>query len=196
MSCILHVSSLPDYGIFTPFSRVHGGADDRLAKLQTIRNRRLCEPLTSNYRMKEVCNQIPEDLDDVDMDNTGYYRQCYQRFTANLHLLTRSDTDSASTYHHSPRKCHSTQLFPLECIFCGKLEIKSGRKTERTTTFVSWKNWETSWRNLEIQALEKDNVRLHRQVKGVDLVAVEAKYHSKCRKSLNTAYRYQIRAKK
>ena len=86
VSCILHVSNLPDYGIFTPFSRVQGGADDRLAKLQTMRNRRLFEPLTSNYRMKEVCNQIPEDLDDVDMDNTGYYRHGYQRFTANLHI--------------------------------------------------------------------------------------------------------------
>ena len=47
-----------------------------------------------------------------------------------------------------------------------------------------------------MQALEMENDRLHRQVKGVDLVAVEARYHSKCRKSFNTAYHNQIRAKK
>ena len=41
-----------------------------------------------------------------------------------------------------------------------------------------------------------ENVRLHRQLKYVDLVWVEAKYHSKCRKSFNAAYRNQIRAKK
>ena len=75
MSCILHVSNFPEYSIFTPFSKVQGDADYRLAKLQIIRNRRLCEPLISNYRMKEVCNQIPEDLDDVDVEKTGYQRQ-------------------------------------------------------------------------------------------------------------------------
>ena len=96
--------------------------------------------------MQSVCDQVPTTLPD-DLTNVGYYRQCYQRLRANLHRLPdniEAGEPETSQRHHSPRKLCSTgsavQLFPPECIFCDKVEIKSsGRKTERAEVFVEEK---------------------------------------------------------
>jgi len=103
-TCILHVSSISDHGPFTAFSRVKGTASEKVGHLQNIRNQRLKLAHDSPYRMQSVCDQIPDTVPN-DLESTGYHRQCYQRFTGNLHLLrdgTGAKT-SDSPWHHSPR---------------------------------------------------------------------------------------------
>ena len=137
--CVLHnsTSTYDNDDHFTPFSNVKTNADDKLSFLLDIRNRRLAEPSDSNNRMKAACDSLPNNLDGIDLDCTGYHRHCYQRFTSNLRRLKNSPKNDASTSKpRSPRKRKSlegsSRLFPRECIFCDKLEIQVGRKTERT----------------------------------------------------------------
>ena len=192
-TCILHISSISDHGRFTSFCNVKGDAAEKLNHIHTIRDRRLSQPHESPYRMKEVCDHIPATLPD-DLESVGYHRQCYQRFTANLHLLgdERPTEVEASTSqrHHSPRKISSIgPIFPPECIFCDKLEVKGGdRKTERTEYFSYWKNKENAWQHIESRAEKMGLDRLHRLVKNKDLFAVEAKHHPSCFKSFRTAF--------
>ncbi|KAG0726416.1 hypothetical protein GWK47_036657 [Chionoecetes opilio] len=123
-SCIVHAIDIRDYGPLTSLRNVRGNPDEKFAYLHEIRENRMAEPLNSPRRMEEVCAQIPETLEGVDLEMIGYHRPCYQRFTANLHRLN-STVASMSTKHHSPRKlssAESSQLFPPECMFCKKFE--------------------------------------------------------------------------
>lgn len=133
--CILHVDSI-HHGDFTSFCDVKGSYNDKLAQLHNIRERRLMEPKDSPNRMEDVCNQIPEIVDGAVLKAIGYHRGCYQKFTKNLDRLKSNVTsnDEAIT-SRSPRKPPSSKLFPPECIFCEKLELKLSRKTERCITF-------------------------------------------------------------
>ncbi|KAG0717281.1 hypothetical protein GWK47_054755 [Chionoecetes opilio] len=147
-SCIVHAIDIRDYGPLTSFRNVRGNPDEKLAYLHEIRENRMAEPLNSPRRMEAVCAQIPETLEGVDLEMIGYHRPCYQRFTANLHRLNDSTVASMSTKHHSPRKlssAESSQLFPPECMFCEKFEIKVSGKTERPIKFLSWKHKEPAW---------------------------------------------------
>jgi len=193
-TCILHVSSISDHGAFIAFSRVKGTASDKLEYLQNIRNQRLKLAHDSPYRMQSVCDQIPETVPN-DLESTGYHRQCYQRFTGNLHLLSDGTgaKTSDSTWHHSPRKLASgasaSPLFPPECIFCDKLEIKgSDRKTERPVAFSSWTKRENAWQEIEPRAKKMGMVQLYRRVQNEYLFAVEAKHHPSCFRSFRTAF--------
>jgi hypothetical protein len=100
---------------------------------------------------------------------------------------------STSRQHHSPRKSTSVgshgPLFPPECIFCEKLEIKGAdRRTERTETFSSYKNKENAWQQIESRADKMGLLQLHRRVKDKDLFAGEAKHHPSCYKSFRTQF--------
>ncbi|KAG0720919.1 hypothetical protein GWK47_047475 [Chionoecetes opilio] len=170
-SCIVHAIDIRDYGPLTSFRNVRGNPDEKLAYLHEIRENRMDEPLNSPRRMEAVCAQIPETLEGVDLEMIGYHRPCYQRFTANLHHLNDSTVASMSTKHHSPRKlssAESSQLFPPECMFCEKFEIKVSGKTERPIKFLSWKHKEPAWKSIESQALELGKTCLYRQVKKKD----------------------------
>lgn len=198
VTCILHASGIEPKD-FTPLSQVRESATDKLAQLHSIRDKRLQEPPDSANRMEDVCNRIPESLDGANLETTGYHRACYQRFTMNLARLQRRPTvtsQEAST-SRSPRKSHSsaaTRLFPPECIFCGKLEVKVlGKKTERCIKFAVYKNKdgslkEPTWKQIEPQALELGLHHLHRMVQCEDLFARDANYHQSCRKSFNLKY--------
>ena len=142
--------------------------------------------------MQSVCDQIPAALSD-DLESIGYHRQCYQRFTCNLDRLGdgQDNEPKASTSSlRSPRKqSTSGPLFPPQCIFCEKVEIKrSDRKTERPQLFSSWRNKENAWEQIESKAEKLGLSRLHRLVKGVDLFSAEAKYHESCFKSFCTTF--------
>jgi len=194
-TCISHVSSINDHGHFTSLDEIKGSAYDKLQQLQQIRDRRLCLPHNSSYKMQAVCEQIPAELPD-DLKSIGYHRTCYQQFSANLNRLpVHIDEDEASTsqWHHSPRKMCATSsmtpIFPPECIFCDKVEIKgSGRKTERAEVFSSWNNKENGWEQIESRAERMGLDRLHRQVQNKYLFAVEAKHHTSCLRSFRTAF--------
>ncbi|KAI4827603.1 hypothetical protein KUCAC02_030988 [Chaenocephalus aceratus] len=190
--CILHVPSMSDHGPFTPLTKIKGTAIEKLQQLHEIRDQRLHQPHKSPYCMQSVCDQIPTTLPD-DLESVGYHRNCYQRFTCNLHLLEDNPEPSTSQWNHSPRKLSfggsAGPIFPPECIFCDKVEIKDGhRKTERPEYFPSYKNKENAWKQIESRAEKMGLVRLQRQVKGKDLFACEAKHHQSCFKSFRTAF--------
>ena len=87
------------------------------------------------------------------------------------------------------------QLEPqLECMFCGRLEAKLTRKTERPIKSIYCKHKEPAWKVIEFKALElgKSQQDLYGQIKG----KVEAKFHPKCRRAFNTEYHNHVRAKK
>ena len=61
--------------------------------------------------------------------------------------------------------------------------------------FASWKHKESAWQQIEPQALELGNTRLHRQIIGKDLHAVEAQCHPCCRAKFRREYQSHIRTK-
>lgn len=156
--CMLHVPSVSDHAPFIALSKIKGTATEKLQYLQSIRDRRLRQ----SYRMQSVCDQIPSTLPD-NVESMGYHRLCYQRFTGSLHLLGEATESEASTSSlRSPRKLSTESIFPPECIFCEKLEIKgSDRKTERAETFSSWKDKTNAWEQIESQAEQMGLLRLH-----------------------------------
>jgi hypothetical protein len=90
------------------------------------------------------------------------------------------------------------QLFPPECIFCQRLEVKASGNTERCIKFPVFKDndgvlKEPTWKQIEPRALELGNIRLHRIVQGEDLFAREAHFHQSCRKSFNLKYVNHLR---
>ena len=151
--CIIHSPSVKSPGPFTPFRNVQSPPTEKLADLLHVRDRRLAEPLDSPYRLEAECRQLPQSLDQVDLETTGYHRQCYARFTKNLNRLRQpsdeacASTSTAPSKHHSPRKRTSDGevLFPPECIFCEKVEIKTHGTTESPKEFPHWKHKDSGW---------------------------------------------------
>ena len=89
-------------------------------------------------------------------------------------------------------------LFPPECIFCEKRELKSCGKIERCIKFPVFKDKDgalkkPTWKQIEPRALELGNSRLNRKVQGEDLFAREAQFHPSCRKSFNLKYAKYLR---
>lgn len=209
ITCILHNAYLTNHGDFRNFKSLNDNkrmnnkkASEQLAHLHEIQMRRLAEPPDSPYRMKTICDQIPETVDGADMERVGYHKGCYAHFTSNLHRLNDSNectTPQASVSHHSPRKNKQVtkkQLFPPECIFCGKIEIKVAKKTLRPVPFPSWKDKKSPWKAIEPKAKVLKNSQLYRLINGVDLFAVEAKHHVICLKRFNTTYNNHLLKKK
>jgi hypothetical protein len=191
--CILHVLSMFDHGPFPPLSEIKGTASEKLQQLHKIRDRRLHQAHESPYRMQSACYQIPTTLLD-DLESAGYHHQCYQHFTGNLHLLGDDTEPEASTsqWHHSPRKLSSAgsagPIFPPECIFCERVEIKGGdRKIERAEDLEEQRKCMGANR-ITGREMEETLLRLHRLVKNTDLFAVEAKHHPSCLRSFRTAF--------
>lgn len=147
---------------------------------------------------KMSVTRFPEIVDGAVWKAIGYHRGCYQNFTKNLDRLKSivTSNDGAIT-SRSPRKPTSSQLFPPECIFCEKLELKLSRKTERCITFSIFDEEgatkEPTWKQIECRALELKNYHLHRIVYGEDLFAREARFHPSCRKSFNLQYINHLR---
>ena len=192
--CILHVNDI-EHGNFTPLSNVRGTITQKLLQLHEIRKKRLSQPQDSPFRIEEVCNLIPADVEEIDLQTIGYHRGCYQNFTKNLDRLTSSQSVDIAPISRSPRKMRSLsdqRLFPETCIFCEKLERQSKGKTERCVKFAVFKERgavvEPTWKQIESRALELGESRLHRLVQGQDLFAREAQYHRSCRKTFNLRY--------
>ncbi len=199
-NCSLHVSGIQHLD-FTRLSDVKGSATNKLAQLHSIRDRRLIEPHDSPYRMEDVCNSIPESLAGADLEAIGYHRGCYQNFTKNQDRLKCSVKYHEASTSRSLRKTPSSsaiQMFPPECIFCGRLELKVSGKTERCTKFPVFKEKdgalkEPTWKQIKPRALELGLHCLHRTVQGEDLFAREANFHQSCRKSFNLKYVNHLR---
>ncbi|KAG1651612.1 hypothetical protein GQR58_026883 [Nymphon striatum] len=84
--CILHVSGM-QHGEFIPLHNIRGPPQEKLEMLHNLREKRLLQSHDSPARMEAVCRLIPDNLDDVDLERTGYHRGCYQAFTKHQNRL-------------------------------------------------------------------------------------------------------------
>ena len=100
--CVLHNTKVPKTDTFLCFSSVKCDPAEKLSKLLQIRESRLAESTNSPHHIKNVCDMLPENLDGLDLDTTGYHKRCYQKFTTHLdRLQIASANASTSKKHHS-----------------------------------------------------------------------------------------------
>lgn len=78
-------AALIKHGDFTPNSNVKGSATDKLSQLHNIRHSRLIEPHDSPNYMEDVCNQIPETLDDENLEAIGLSPRLIPRLLHNVY---------------------------------------------------------------------------------------------------------------
>ena len=95
LTCILHISTLSEYGHFTKLSACKGGPSEKLSYLNSIRDLRLGEATSSPYRMTDICEQIPSTLEGLDLDKIGYHQNCYKCFTGKLDRLQVSKASTS-----------------------------------------------------------------------------------------------------
>ena len=165
-------------GPFQPLSETRD-PEACLRKLKDIRTRRMSQPANSAYRMETSCARIPHELDKN--FEYGYHRECYQRFTMNLHRLSPSVDPQPSTSKPKRRPSSDQVLFAPDCIFCNsekrkKVKLKGTWTTEGLFAFEF-----DGWKTVLNRAEEDHDERLLRRIRGHDLFACEAKFHRSCR---------------
>ena len=97
-----------------------------LEKLNDIRRR--LEPQGSLQRMTDICSQVPSTYSKEQL--YGYHRQCYQRFTGNLHRLQASAFLEAEPSTSRPKRRSSTEKYisPQNVFFVAKIASVRLRK--------------------------------------------------------------------
>ena len=116
-TCIIHFPDVYASNTIILLSNIENPSE-RLEKLNDICRRRPLEPQGSVQRMTDIC-QVPSTYEQL----YGYHRQCYQRFTGNLHRLQASAFHEAEPSTSRPKRRSSTEkcIFPPECIFVAKI---------------------------------------------------------------------------
>ena len=172
--CVIHFPDSSEQG-FTPLT------EERLSKLKDICKTRLALPADSKQRMSEICEQIPDALE----DGYGYHRDCHRRFTAHVRRPS-ADPDSEPGPSRPPRVPSDESekhIFKPDCIFCGTAGYKKikqgGTWTTEPTSRFEFEGGDTILKVAE----EKGDFDLLRRIKGFDLFACEAQYHRSCRKN-------------
>eukprot|EP00794_Sanderia_malayensis_P002103 gene2103-2388_t len=151
-------------------------------KICDIRDKRLSLPKGSKQRMEKECAQIPADIG----SDTGYHRDCYQKFTMNLKRFEVVENEEKSRTKRASRgNGNESTIFSPECIFCNrsgrkKIKVKGTWTTEGTSRF-DLGGGESLQRLVE----ERKDEDLARRIRGYDLFACEAQYHRSCRMNYN-----------
>ena len=137
-----------------------GGAIKALENFQNVKEKRLKEDINSAYRMKEVCDLIPDSVDGLDLELTGWHRKCNQSFIKNLDRLKSSinyrnqnfkdDLQGSQLLQHS----YSSKK---ECLFCcrNRIKVKKDGTTKEELPdkiFVSWIHKHSGWENVAAMA--------------------------------------------
>lgn len=188
--CIIHYQGIKCTR-FTKFSELQD-PDERFRSICGVRDVRLGMPPDSVNRQQHICDQIPMQYEELQ----GYHRECYQRFTMNTKRLKPSDGAEESEPAKRARRSSSAEgkdriLFTPDCIFCGSEKRKKVR-VKNTWTTEALSSFSHGGGTIIIQiAEERKDEDLARRIRGVDLFAAEAKYHSSCRKKYvdRTAWR-------
>ena len=161
----------------------------------------MLQPEDSPCRMANVCKQIPDTLGSLDVEITGYHKECYRKFINHQERLKECSHESSRT--RDPRTASACPLFPAKCIICDKAEmkVKGSRKTERCMKFSVFKEKETGalqdpgWKSIAPRALELGLDALYRRVLNEDLFAREAQFHRSCLQRFHLQYKNYVRSK-
>ena len=173
--CIIHFKECNDMK-FTLIST------EKLENLQEIARKRQKLPASNPNCMDKICKQKPEECN----ANDGYHRDCYKRFTRNINRLIASDEKEQTEFEKRKSKRIQEESvdgikFKEDCIFCnktGKKQVKRGGiwTSEKILEFEK-----EGWQNVVERAEKKFDEELLTRVRGVNLYAAKAKYHSSCR---------------
>lgn len=139
---------------------------------------------SQNRLSKCLVVKIPE----VNCDNIGYHRDCYNSFTvisipnvlsdepAQTKPMLRSDIDQ-------PMLC-SFGIFPPICLFCGHKQKSKDVIRKRVLEVVKF----TLQKRLSTMLQCLDDREMSARISGIDMITKEVKYHHSCRKAfLNNA---------
>jgi len=125
-----------------------------------------------------VVQSLPDDVD----TSHGYHVQCYKNFTAvPQDSKTAPDNAKAKQLRSSapPSPALSpTGVFPVQCIFCKKVQRKKGQ-TEEGLMSCETKQAETT---IKDAAKARNDHELLASIASIDFVAKEVKYHHSCRR--------------
>ena len=126
-TCIIHFPDVNASNTIVSLSNIENPSE-RLEKLDDICRRRLLEPQGSVQRMTDICSQVPSTYSKAQL--YGYHRQCYQRFTGNLHRLQASAFLEAEPSTSRPKRRSSTgeYIFPQNVFFVAKIASVRLRK--------------------------------------------------------------------
>ena len=104
--CIIHIPNIK-HGEFVPLSEIKGvKPEQRLAYMQSVRDKRLGEPVSSPKRLTEVCLNIPDTVDNEEIEFTRYHSECYRKFTNRLENIRAPSV--AQTAQQRPVRVPST----------------------------------------------------------------------------------------
>ena len=89
--------------------------EERLEKLNSVKQKRLSQPATSPFRFPEICPQIPDSIS----PGFGYHRDCYQSFTKNLNRLQdeASKLPDSNNPARLPSGAGDRVIFQRDCIY-------------------------------------------------------------------------------
>ena len=156
--CIIHVDGLKTYSTLKLLSE-NPNPKERLKKLKDIGVRRMAQPANTVLRMEKSCARLPHQL----RPEHGYHRECYQRFTMNLHRLQDVGDNQPSTSKLCHRSSTDNIIFPPDFIFC------NSNKWKKVQSHGTWIAEGLSlfefdgWRTLRQQAVEMDDEKLLRR---------------------------------
>ena len=119
--CIIHFSSSNKQNFVNLFQGAD--KDKKLENIKQIAFKRLNQPDGSSYKLFEQCANILTKL----MNNYGFDRECYQRFTKNLDRLEEVEQAFSSVINRTwsltaANKWKDGVLFNKDCIFCTKMD--------------------------------------------------------------------------
>ena len=131
--CIVHVDGIR-HGELHLLSELKD-AEGKLAKLQDVKAKRLTQPPSSSYMMKDTCDLIPQCTSRIPWYPLGVL---YKRFTMNLDRLKPTASTSQGT-DALPQRASRTSLgdkilFKPDCIFCGSEDRKKVKVQGRWTS--------------------------------------------------------------
>ena len=164
--CVVH------YTGFSSYSNIKDISQDNAVRLRNAKVKR--ETLKGENHHQEQCSLIP---DIINNDVHGIHMiPCYKKFT--LILAGQSSVENETRKTKRASIGDSSWVYPNVCNLCKKHRVQfQGKKVTPST--ISTYDAEKSFKE---DAEEKDKV-LFIEIKDLDLIAKEFKFHEHCRRN-------------
>ena len=173
LECIIHYD-IKD-AKYSKLKQISDINKDRISNAKILRERE------GGFRYhKQQCKSIPEEIDDS--KHGIHLEPCYKKFTFILSQLNLKDNEQPSTSTSRPKRLPfdqvcSRNIYPKECQFCKKYRVKRKGKEYLPIT-ITTKN---AVENMKMAAESKGG-DLYYEIRYLDLIAKEFRYHIFCYK--------------
>lgn len=176
LSCIIHYAN---QDTFSDIKEISASNEERIRLAKSAREK--CND--ENYHI-EQCESIPEQIDKT--LHGIHSTPCYKKFTlilskTKIETTTPSNQNRTSTRIKSPPNVKS--VYPRECNICKKYQITIKRKKVipiKITTLIATET-------IKAAAMKKDE-QLFYEIKELDLISKEFKYHPQCYKDFTRGF--------